>query len=145
MGLWKWLQRCPPTGVMQQVSTFSCPSSLISGLLLPPGILALTPGCQACLGRVKPSLCLPGPWDLIGKLPASSYIMKMLFSLFNLQSDQRQKQHRNCLSGHTEAGNNCDSQEPHGRWENGSAGGAHCSGLVAVTKFTESLSRSWKP
>lgn len=54
----------------------------------PKHFLALSPGCQACLGRVRPSPRLPGPWDLIGKLPASSRIMKMCFPLFNLQSDQ---------------------------------------------------------
>ena len=54
----------------------------------PRHFLALHPGCQVCLGRVKHSPHLPGPWDLTGKLPASSCIMKMHFPLFNLQSDQ---------------------------------------------------------
>lgn len=66
----------------------------------PRHFLALHPACLVCLGRVKPSPCLPGPWDLVGKLPVSTCVMKVHFPLFNLQSDQRQKQHRNSLSGH---------------------------------------------
>ena len=66
----------------------------------PRHFLALHPAWLVCLGRVKPSPCLPGPWDLIGKLPVSSCVMKVPFPCFNLQSDQRQKQHRNSLSGH---------------------------------------------
>jgi hypothetical protein len=84
--------RVPPeaTDVVPQALLCHAPASCLCPSSSQRHFPALSSGCQAWLRRVKPSLCLPGPWGLIGKLPAGSCIIKMHFPLFNLQSDQQQ-------------------------------------------------------